>query len=106
MSSIQTAEKEVIRREILEMLSLADTDGAGSGCGEKILRAALKKAGYELTEEEILRQVYYLKEKGLVRTVDVKNQKLGIRRTITYITAAGTDYLEGNGGEIPGIDEG
>ncbi len=102
MSSIQTAEKEVIRQEMLEMLSLAGMDG----CGEKVLKAALKKAGYELSEEEILRQVYYLKEKGLVRTVDVKNQKLGIRRTITYITAAGTDYLEGNGGEIPGIDEG
>ena len=102
MSSIQTAEKEVIRQEILEMLSMAGTDGAG----EKVLRAALKKAGYELPEEEILRQVSYLKEKELVQTVEVKNPKLGIRRTIAYITAAGTDYLEGNSGEIPGIDEG
>lgn len=99
MSSIQTAEKEVIRQEILEMLSMAGEDGAG----EKVLRAALKKAGYELSEEEILRQVFYLKEKGLVRALEMKNPKLGIRRTIAHITAAGMDYLEGNGGEVPGI---
>lgn len=102
MSSIQTAEKEVIRQEILEMLSMA----AGGGAGEKVLRAALKKAGYELTEEEILRQISYLKDKGLVRAIEIKNPGLHIQRTIAYITAAGTDYLEGNGGEIPGIDEG
>ena len=99
MSSIQTAEKEIIRQEILEMLSMAGADGAG----EKVLKAALKKAGYELAEEEILRQISYLKEKGLARVVEVKNPRLGIRRTIAYITAAGTDYLEGNGGEIPGM---
>ena len=63
----------------------------------------MKKTGYELTEEEVLRQICYLQEKGLVRTEEVKNPRLGIRRTIAYITAAGTDYLEGNGGEIPGI---
>lgn len=101
MSNIQTAEKEVIRQEILEMLSMA----AEGGAGEKVLRAALKKAGYELTEEEILRQISYLKDKGLVRAIEIKNPGLHIRRTIAYITAAGTDYLEGNGGEIPGIDE-
>lgn len=102
MYSIQTAEKEVIRQEILEMLSMA----AGGGCGEKVLKAALKKGGYELSEEEILRQISYLKDKGLVRAVEVKNPGMGIRRTIAYITAAGTDYLEGNGGEVPGINEG
>lgn len=101
MSSIQTAEKEVIRVEILEMLSLTGEAGAG----EKVLQAALKKAGYELSGEEILQQLSYLKEKGLVRTVEVKNPRLGIRRTVAYITAAGTDYLEGNGGEIPGVGE-
>lgn len=101
MSSIQTAEKEVIRVEMLEMLSLTGEAGAG----EKVLQAALKKAGYELSGEEILQQLFYLKEKGLVRTVEVKNPRLGIRRTVAYITAAGTDYLEGNGGEIPGVGE-
>ena len=101
MSSMQTAEKEVIRMEILEMLSLTGDAGAG----EKVLQAALKKAGYELSGEEILQQLSYLKEKGLVRTVEVKNPRLGIRRTVAYITAAGTDYLEGNGGEIPGVGE-
>ena len=101
MSSIQTAEKEVIRVEILEMLSLTGEAGAG----EKVLQAALKKAGYELSGEEILQQLSYLKEKGLVRTVEVKNPRLGIRRTVAYITAAGTDYLEGNGGEILGVGE-
>lgn len=101
MSSIQTAEKEVIRMEILEMLSLTGEAGAG----EKVLQAALKKVGYELSVEEILRQLSYLKEKGLVRVIEVKNLRLGIRRTVAYITAAGTDYLEGNGGEIPGVGE-
>lgn len=106
MSSIRTAEKEVIRREMLEALSLADTDGVGGGCGERVLRAVLKKEGYELSEEEILRQISYLEEKGLVRTRKVKNADVRLRRTIAYITAAGTDYLEGNGREIPGVDEG
>lgn len=102
MSNIQTAEKEVIRQEILQMLSMTGEDGAG----DKVLKAALKKVGYELERKEIVRQLSYLQDKGLVRKIDVRNPKLGIERTIAYITAAGTDYLEGNGGEIPGIDEG
>ena len=101
MSSIQTAEKEVIRAEILEMLSIA----GGDGCGEKVLKAALKKSCYGLSEEDVLRQLSYLKGKGLVRTVEVNNPRLGIRRTIAYITAAGMDCLEGNGGEITGVGE-
>ncbi len=100
-SLLQTVEKEVIRMEIMGLCQMA----APEGINTKIIRAALKKSGYELTEEEISKQADYLKEKGLLSIVKVTNGSLGISRKTIRITPAGTDYIEGNSGSINGIGE-
>ena len=98
---IETAEKEIIRAEILSLCSMAAPDGAST----KVVMAALKKSGYRITEEELDRQASYLKEKGLIETDCLDNDRLGIHRKVLRITASGTDYLEGNGGSITGIGD-
>lgn len=99
---LEIAQKEAVRLEILELCRMA----APEGVGEKVVRASLKKEGYDMVEEEILRQADYLKEKGLLSAVRIKNPRLGINRTVMKITPAGTDYLEGNLTNVAGLDEG
>lgn len=96
---LETAEKETVRSEILDTCNMAAQIGADT----KVLRAVLKKIGYDLPDEEIMRQVDYLEQKGLVKTSEIGNSRLGIKRTVVTITAAGIDYLEGNTPDIPGI---
>lgn len=96
---LETAEKETVRSEILDTCNMAAQIGADT----KVLRAVLKKIGYDLPDEEIMRQVDYLEQKGLVKTNEIGNARLGIKRTVVTITAAGIDYLEGNTPDIPGI---
>ena len=98
---LETAEKEVIRAEILSTCNMAAPEGADT----KVLKAVVRKLGYELSEDDIKRQVDYLKQKSLVDTREIGNGRLGIQRTIVTITAAGIDYLEGNSPDIPGIGE-
>lgn len=90
---MEVAEKEMIRNEILNMCSMAAPDGANI----KVLRVALKKSGYSLSEDEIKKQVSYLANKGFVVTREITNQVLEISRTIVFITSTGTDFLEGGG---------
>lgn len=100
MSKIfDTAEKEVIRTEILSTCGMAGQGGADT----KVLKALLKKAGYELDEGFIKEQVNYLELKGLVSLRDITNRQLGISRTLVSITALGIDYIEGNAPDIPGM---
>lgn len=96
---MEVAEKELIRREILEMAQMTAPEGANL----RLLRAALRRVGHDLTEDEIERQVGYLQGKGLVDRNPVENRTLGIRRVIVRITADGTDFLEGNK-EVAGVD--
>lgn len=100
MSKIfDTAEKEVIRAEILGTCEMAGQGGADT----KVLKAVLKKAGYDLDEETVKEQVHYLELKGLVSLRDINNRQLGISRTLVSITALGIDYIEGNAPDIPGM---
>lgn len=102
MSKIMdVAEKEIIRQEILEMCQMAAPEGAS----EKVIRAALRKSGYDLAEEEVMRQIDYLEGKKLVTSQKVENRALGIKRVVIRITPDGTDYLEGNKTDIAGINE-
>lgn len=96
---MKTAEKEILRREILELCEQA----APVGAGIPVLKAALRHAGYDLAEEEILRQVEYLEAKGLVKKDTIENRRLNISRCIASLTAAGMDYLEGNGPDVEGV---
>lgn len=96
---IDTAEHEAVRTEILELCREAQPYGTNPN----VLRAALKKSGYDLQERDLLTQIEYLKGKGLVETQEVQNRRLDIQRLIVRLTPAGTDYLEGNGPDIAGV---
>lgn len=100
MSNVMdTAEKEIIRREILELCK----ETAPYGAGPKVLKAALRKSEYEISDRELLTHIEYLKGKGLVGTKEVTNRRLELNRLIVYITPEGTDYLDGNGPDIVGV---
>ncbi len=96
---LDTAGNEVMRKEILELCEQA----APYGAGLPVLKAALRKCGYELDEKELLKQVDYLAGKGLVKKEMIENQRLNISRCIVFLTPEGTDYLEGNGTDVTGV---
>ena len=97
---IKTAEKEVLRKEILGLCYKA----APAGCSMDVLAAAFAHSGTG-DKEEIARQVDYLEAKQLVSAQTVGNKQLGISRTIVKLTAKGTDYMEGNADQLAGIGE-
>ena len=97
---LETAVKEVLRREILELCSSA----APVGCSVDVLVAAFAHKD-EGNKEELERQIDYLEAKGLVSVKEVGNKQLGMSKKVVTITAQGTDFLEGNTGSITGIGE-
>lgn len=98
---IKTAEKEILRKEILELCYKA----APSGCSIDVLTAAFAHSG-SADKEEIQRQVDYLEIKELVSVTKVGNERLGLSREIVRLTGKGIDYLEGNTERQNGIYEG
>lgn len=96
---MDTAEREELRMEILQLCMEAQPYGTNPN----VLRAALRKGGYDLPERELLTQIDYLEGKGLVETQEVQNRRLDIHRLIVRLTPAGTDFLEGNGPDITGV---
>lgn len=74
------------------------------GAGLPVMKAALRKAGFDLTEQELLKQVDYLEGKSLVKKETVENRRLGIKRCIVMLTPEGTDFLEGNGPDVTGVE--
>ena len=97
---LNVAGKEIVRREIMELCREAEPYGAGT----PVLKAALRKTGHDLTDQELMRQVDYLEGKGLVHKEMVENRRLGISRGIVRLSPEGTDYLEGNGPDVAGVD--
>lgn len=97
-SMVETAEKEMIRNEILKMCDTVGTQGAS----EQVIRAGLKKLGILLDEGEVSKQVAYLEGKNLVKVDRIDNARIGIRRAIVKITPQGMDVLEGNA-DVSGI---
>ncbi len=95
---VKLAEKEIMRGELLRLCR----EAAPIGCSTQVLGAALRKAG--LDTEEMDKELYYLKGKGLLQREHTENRRLGISRDIYFITAAGMDYLDGNGLDLPGIE--
>lgn len=97
---IQTAEKEILRKEILNLCYQASS----VGCSTDVLAAAFAHSGVSGRDwEEIVRQVDYLKSKGLVTVEAVGNERLNLSKDIVKLTPDGIDYLEGNAGRIAGI---
>ena len=87
---LNVAGKEIVRREIMELCREAEPYGAGT----PVLKAALRKTGHDLTDQELMRQVDYLEGKGLVHKEMVENRRLGISRCIVRLSPEG-DGLSG-----------
>lgn len=96
---VELAEKEIIRTEVLEICQ----QSVPMGADEKVIKAALRKCGHDVTEQEVQSTLYYLQSKGLLELQPVENRAMGIKRTIARITGKGIDCLEGNT-EVSGID--
>lgn len=90
---IKQAQREVLREEILKMAAQSEPIGTSL----QVLRAGLKKLDMDVSETELTTQVNYLEGKGLLHVERLRNDRLGIKRTVAHITPAGTDVLEGNG---------
>ncbi len=97
---MNTAMNEETRKVILELC----LQTAPIGAGIPVLKAAMRKFGYQLTDQELQLHTAYLTEKKLLRCEEVKNERLGINRKILFITAEGIDYLEGNGPDVVGVN--
>lgn len=97
---LRTAEKEILRKEILGLCYKA----APTGCSMDVLAAAFAHSGAG-DKEEIARQVDYLEAKNLVTVQQVGNERLGISKKIVRLTAEGTDYMEGNADQLAGIGD-
>lgn len=88
---IDLATKEIIRAEILEICQQSIPVGAD----ERVIRSILRKNGHELTEGEVLAEIYYLESKGMLLVNRVENKTLNIQRSIALITGKGIDFLDG-----------
>ena len=95
---VKLAKREIMRGELLRLCR----EAAPIGCSPQVLSAALRKAG--LDTEEMDKELFYLKDKGLLRAEHTENRRLGISRDIYSITAEGMDYLDGNGPDLSGIE--
>lgn len=95
---LQTAEKEILRKEILNLCYQA----APAGCSMDVLAAAFAHSG-TCDRDEIARQVDYLEARKLVEVQEVGNKRLNISKKLVKLTADGTDYIEGNTDQFAGI---
>lgn len=87
---IETMTKQVIRNEILELL-----EEAGSiGVSDQVLTLSFQQMGQKDTQL-ILGALEYLCQKELVKKEVIANTRLGISKSIYFITADGIDVLDG-----------
>lgn len=83
--------KQVLRGYILNICEKAEPLGAGA----EVIAAAMKKEGLVYAREDITAACQYLQSKDFIKIDEVKNDVLGISRSISKITAKGIDLLEG-----------
>lgn len=88
---VELAEKEILRQSILEIIEQSGTDGA-SGI---LIKKALSKTGLKPSDEQLKREISYLKNKGLVSVKHIENRTLGIERDMVTLTSKGMDVLDG-----------
>lgn len=88
---VELAEKEILRKNILEVLEECGDEGAS----EELIAKCITKAGITCSTDEIKRECTYLKGKGLVDIEHVENKVLSISRNVVRITSSGMDILDG-----------
>lgn len=87
---IEAMTKQVIRNEILELL-----EEAGSiGVSDQVLTLSFQQVGQK-DKKLILDALDYLCQKELAKKELIANARLGISKSIYFITAAGIDVLDG-----------
>ncbi|MGL4790983.1 MAG: hypothetical protein ACRCW1_06180 [Anaerotignaceae bacterium] len=92
MSNIlEITEKQLLRGYVLKIAEQAQPFGAGV----EIIHSTLTKKGFQYSKKNIVEACNYLQQKGLVDFKEVKNDVLGIQRSIAKINAKGIDLLEG-----------
>lgn len=73
------------------------------GCSEQLITSTAGQNQFEASPGVIAGNIEYLEEKRYVRVDEIKNDRLGLKRKMVYITAHGIDLLEGNIPEDPGV---
>jgi predicted ArsR family transcriptional regulator len=88
-----------IRGLILLLLKNRGEDGAS----EQLIEMTLSDERLSVSMPVIRGHLRYLEEKGYIRTEEVRDRELDLFRVFGYLTAKGTDLLEGNIEDDPGI---
>ena len=88
---VELAEKEIMRKNILEVLEECEDEGAS----EELIAKCLTRIGHNCSTDEVKRECSYLKGKELVEINHVENKTLGISRNVIKITSKGMDVLDG-----------
>ncbi len=88
---VELAEKEIMRKDILEVLEECEDEGAS----EELIAKCLARSGHSCTTDEVKRECSYLKGKELVEINHIENKTLGISRNVIKITSKGMDVLDG-----------
>lgn len=88
---VSLAEKEIMRKNILEVLEECEDEGAS----EELITKCLVRIGHSCTAEEVKRECTYLKGKELIEINHIENATLGISRNVIKITSKGFDVLDG-----------
>lgn len=88
---VELAEKEIMRKDILEVLEECEDAGAS----EELITKSLARIGHNSSVDEVKRECSYLKGKGLIEITHIENKVLGISRNVIKITSAGMDVLDG-----------
>jgi len=73
------------------------------GCSDQLISVTLNENDFFVSPALLSSHIRYLEEKELVRVEDVKNMKLGISRTMVFITHKGIDLLAGDIPPEPGV---
>lgn len=78
----------------------------GDTIGHEALRLQLIGIGFNnTTEKQVLEDINYLEQKGLVKIETINNRRLSITRKFIGMTAHGIDFLEGNTPPIAGVSD-
>ncbi len=86
--------KEEMRRERTNTILKILNTNYPNQVGEKVMRTLLLDNGFDCDEESIVRDLYYLQEKGLVKVDVLFNKQANVKRTLAAITVSGIDYLD------------
>jgi len=97
--SLERYEARIARGHILEILKIAYPGPASL----ELLDVTLHDRGCSAGPAIIRGYVDYLKEKGYVSVQEVRDDGLGLSRTLVKLTASGVDLLEGSIPPDPGV---